>query len=169
MKKYILLMRHAKSSWDHPGLKDFDRPLNKRGEKDGPRMAKFLKETGYLPDRIISSPAKRTTLTAEFITKHMNQKQPVIWDKMLYEGTEEHYLNAVKNAPEKTEKIMLIGHNPTMEETAARLCCAGRGNIRMPTAALACFEGELERWEDLDKAYFELKWYVIPKLLKKLS
>lgn len=168
MKKYVLLMRHAKSSWDDDSLKDFDRPLNKRGEKDAPRMASFLKETGYLPDYIISSPARRTAKTVSHILKPSKRAGEPVWDEQLYHGSGEAYMNALRKAPAEAECLMLVGHNPMTENTAEYLAGTERDAIKMPTAAVVCFQTDIENWEQFGPGRAMLKWMMIPKLLKSL-
>ncbi len=167
--KQILIMRHAKSSWSNKGLKDFDRPLNNRGTGDAALMGKFVKKTGYIPDQICSSPAARARQTTElFCSAASLGIDSVKWDDNLYYGTSTDYLNGIRSFGSKNvERVMLVGHNPLVENTVGLLCGnSHNGLLRMPTAALVCFEFLSDSWKNLDGRNYRIKWFVIPKLLK---
>jgi len=170
--KYILLLRHAKSSWDDPGLDDFDRPLAKRGIKDAPRMGAFARKTGYVPDLVISSPAERARQTTQFFTSKAGiDEEAIQWERNFYYGSASDYLTAVQQCGDDNgiDSVMLVGHNPKMEETASLICGSGSSYItRMPTAALVCIEHPAVKWEQVKAGTGRIKWMVIPKLLKKL-
>jgi phosphohistidine phosphatase len=167
--KNILLLRHAKSSWDDSSLKDFDRPLAKRGQKDAPRVGRFIRESKTVPATIISSPAQRAKQTAQLIAVEANLGTDAIsWVEDLYYGGARDYLTAIQSAPEDAADIMLIGHNPLMEETVSLLCNGEGGyGVRMPTAALVCIEHPAIEWKQVKPGTARLKWMMIPKLLKK--
>jgi phosphohistidine phosphatase len=115
----LYLIRHAKSSWDSPGLRDFDRPLNERGLKDGPRMAQLLAKEGVKPDLLISSPAKRAYTTALFFAEAFQinpaeiQKEPGI-----YEALPTDILRLIAELPTDAATVCIFGHNPTFTEVA---------------------------------------------------
>ncbi len=168
--KFILLLRHAKSSWSDPGLDDFDRPLAGRGLKDAPRMGKYLKKAGYRPDYIVSSPAQRALQTTQLCTEAMKRDESIIkWEEDLYFKSAGKYVEAIQNTPEKAEKMMLVGHNPLMESTATILS-GGREStaFRIPTAGLVCLESYAVRWEDIKPGTCQVKWMMIPKVLKNI-
>lgn len=168
--KEILLMRHAKSSWESPGLKDFDRPLAKRGLEDAPRMGKFLLETGYKPGLVISSPAKRAKETTKLSMKAAQLDESFIqWNDAFYYGSSGDYLRALKSVSDDIERVLLVGHNPLMELTAGLLTTGEASTVsRMPTAALICLESHISRWESVSPGSCQIKWMMIPKVLKKL-
>ncbi|XWN37175.1 MAG: histidine phosphatase family protein [Balneola sp.] len=168
--KQILLLRHAKSSWDHPGLDDFDRPLAKRGLKDAPRMGKFLRKIGRTPELIISSNAQRAKETSKFAVEGMKKDESVIsWNRDLYYGGVRDYLKAIQSSDDNFERIMLVGHNPKMEDTAGALIGSERAShIRMPTAALVCVNTYASSWENVQWGGCELEWMMIPKVLKEI-
>lgn len=168
--KQIILMRHAKSSWDDPDLTDFERPLAKRGLNDAPMMGRFLKEIDYMPDIIISSPAKRAkeTITLAMEVAEIGEDD-INWNKNLYYGDTKDYLKAICSVPEEAERVMLVGHNPLMESTAGRLTGAGdKVAFRMPTASVVCLESYVVRWNQVGQGTCQLKWMMIPKVLKKI-
>ncbi len=168
--KYILLMRHAKSSWEDASLSDFDRPLAGRGLKDAPRMGRYLRKTGYTPDYIVSSPAQRAKETTLLATKAMKCEESIInWDEDLYFSSTQAYLDAIRTAPKHAETTMLVGHNPLMESVGSGLSSGSdRNAIRMPTAGLICLESYGHQWESINWGSCQIKWMVIPRLLKEI-
>lgn len=166
--KTIMLLRHAKSSHDDSSLKDFERPLAKQGQRDAPRMAKFVREVKALPATIISSPAKRAKQTTELFVKQAGIAESVItWDEELYYGGTRNYLSAVQHAPENVSDIMLVGHNPLMEETVSLLCIdEDTSAVRMPAAALVCIEHPAIEWEQVKPGTARIQ---CPRLLNKLG
>lgn len=167
--KTILLFRHAKSSHDDSSLKDFDRPLAKRGRRDAPRMGSFVKQVEALPAHVISSPATRAKQTTELFSDTAGfERSMVVWNEELYYGGARDYLSAIQKAPETAGSIMLVGHNPLMEETVSLLCNEQGGYmVRMPTAALVCIEHPAIEWNQVKPGTARLKWMMTPKLLRK--
>ncbi|MFV1882985.1 MAG: SixA phosphatase family protein [Balneola sp.] len=168
--KFILLLRHAKSSWSDPVLDDYDRPLAGRGLKDAPRMGKYLKMVGYRPDYIVSSPAQRAMQTATLCAKAMKKDEGIIeWKESLYFESAGKYVDAIQKTPEEAEIMMLVGHNPLMESTATILS-GGREStaFRIPTAGLVCLESYSVRWQDIKPGTCQVKWMMIPKVLKDI-
>lgn len=163
MKRKILLMRHAKSSWDHEGLKDFDRPLNKRGEKDAPKMGRFLREGLILPELIISSPARRAKETALAVCSQLGyDANRIQWNEDLYFGGPMDYLNAIHKAGDNFFTVMTVGHNPMTADLMAVL--GGRAfSHRVPTAAIACFESDADSWSDVQSKSCRLLWVTSPR------
>ncbi len=169
--KTIMLLRHAKSSHDDSSLKDFDRPLAKRGRKDAPRMGTFIRQVDALPGHVESSPAKRARQTTELLIESAEIPSSIItWNENLYYGGARDYLAAIHNAPEDTDDILLVGHNPLMEETVS-LLCNGEGSytVRMPTAALVCIEHPAIEWKQVKAGTARFQWMMIPKLLQRMN
>jgi len=163
VKKKILIMRHAKSSWSDEKLKDFDRPLNARGKKDAPKMGRYLKELGIAPDQIFSSPAERAKLTTLAVAKELDLNSDVIhWDEELYFGNPMAYLNAIRSAEQDSNVVMTVGHNPMSAEIMSALSFQSFTH-QVPTAALACFEADVENWKDVKQSGCKLLWIVSPK------
>ena len=145
--KILLIMRHAKSSWKHPELSDYDRPLNKRGKRDAPRMGEHLRQIDLIPDRILTSSAKRARKTASRVAKSCGYSGKVKKLEALYDTVPGVYFEILQALPDKYQSVMVVGHNPTMEQLVKHLT----GQIkRMPTAAIAHIELPIERWETLD-------------------
>src|SRR5688572_26380636 len=111
--KRVIIVRHAKSSWDDASLPDFERPLNERGKHDAPMMAKRLLEKKVEIDAFISSPAKRAKRTASLFAKEFGQdKDDLILVDALYHAAPEEFYNAIENAPAKAKTIAIFSHNP---------------------------------------------------------
>lgn len=168
--KQILLMRHAKSSWEHPDLKDYDRPLAERGLKDAPRMGEFIRKSKYKPGVVISSPAERAKQTTRLSMEAAKiSNGQIIWNDDLYYGTVRDYVATIQSVSEENERVLLVGHNPLMENTAGVLAGAEHKiALRMPTAALVCLESFADSWEAIAPGTCQIKWMMIPKVLKKI-
>jgi phosphohistidine phosphatase len=145
--KRLLILRHGKSSWKHPDRTDHDRPLNKRGRRDAPRMGAWIAERRLTPDLIVSSTARRARKTASEVARASGCERPVALRDALYMAGPATLLDALHDAPDDCETVMLVGHNPGVEELASLL--AGR-SVVMPTAALAHIRLDIERWCELD-------------------
>lgn len=146
--KTLLLLRHAKSSWEDDSLPDHERPLNKRGKKTAPMMGRLIKREGLVPDLILSSTAVRAQKTAEAAAKACKYHGPVELRDSLYLATSGDLLAEASNVEDDgVTRLMLVGHNPGMEDLVSLL--SGRRQT-FPTAALAVFELRIERWRDLE-------------------
>lgn len=169
--KTLFLLRHAKSSWSNPGLKDFDRPLSGRGRKAAPKMGAFMAEKGLKPDLVLSSSSKRTRETFARFEEGFGEALPVRFLDDLYHSSAGLMLNLAQNAPDDVEKLMLIGHNPGMQDAALSFLAYGpeadieRLDYKFPTAALAHFTFHAEVWPDVDFGEGKLERLVYPKEL----
>jgi len=133
--KQLFLIRHAKSSWSDPTLDDFDRPLNKRGKKNGPEMARRLGDSGVCPDLIVSSPAKRAKETARFMAKGIGYKRgKIIYDDDLYLSSLTYHLQVIEYFLKKVDVLFLVGHNHVFTELAEYLTGKSFGNV--PTCGI---------------------------------
>src|SRR5271154_5359778 len=110
--KTVYLLRHAKSSWDDTSLPDFERPLNKRGEKSAPVVGEEMKKRGVKPDLVICSPAKRTKQTAKLALKEAKIDSEILYDERVYLATDSQLLSLLKELNDKVRSVLLIGHNP---------------------------------------------------------
>ena len=145
--KTLLILRHAKSSWNYPEFSDYDRPLNARGKRDAPRMGKHLREQGLIPDRILTSSAKRARRTANKVAKACGYTGKVKKVDAFYDSVPGVYYEILKALPDKYQRVMVVGHNPTMEQLVGYWTEQLR---QMPTAALAHIEFPIRHWEALD-------------------
>ncbi len=161
--KTILFMRHAKSDWGAQYRSDFERPLSARGQRDAPIMAAFLARHNLMPDRIVSSPATRARLTAEFVAKEERFQGELAFDRRIYLASPNMLLAVIRELPEDADRVMLVGHNPGMEDIIELL---GGGHVRMPTAAIASLRLYADRWVDAQPGEAHLQWLIKPKILR---
>lgn len=145
--KTLLILRHAKSSWKHAELPDFDRPLNKRGKRDAPRMGELLRQADLLPELILSSSAQRARQTSQAVVDASGYPGEVRWLDSLYAAPPESYLEALRGLDDGLQSVMVVGHNPGLEELLEELTGAAES---LPTAALAQVLLPIQRWSELD-------------------
>lgn len=146
--KTLLVLRHAKSSWDNAQLIDFERPLNKRGKRDAPRMGQLLRDKNLVPDLIITSSAERAMATAEAVAESSGYAGKVHYTRRLYHANPDSYLEVLNDLDDAHQRVMVVGHNPGVEELVELLTGLWE---RMPTAALAQLSLPIERWHQLDE------------------
>lgn len=144
--KTIFVLRHAKSSWNNSSLSDFERPLNERGKEAAPFIGEFMKKNDFTPDLIISSPAERAKQTAEFVKKAADFQSEIRFNEKIYEASPLRLLEVISQADADAEKLLLVGHNPGFENLVRIL--SGE-NVRMPTAALAVIDLEVDEWAEV--------------------
>jgi phosphohistidine phosphatase len=145
----LLLVRHAKSSRDDPSLPDKERPLNDRGERDAPKMAKRLAKGGLEPDLILSSSAVRALTTAQLMAEKLDYKaKHIVVEDRLYAASPEAVLKIIRELGDKPKCVMLVGHNPELSELAHRL---SDSITDMPTCAVAEFVFDMKSWSELGK------------------
>ncbi len=148
MMKTLFLVRHAKSSWDNPGLRDFDRPLNERGQTDAPRMAQFIVKQGIIPELLVSSPAKRAITTALFFAEAFNKKpEEVVRETNIYEAYPQEILQIISKLPNEMDTVMLFGHNPTFTDVANRFTEDFIDNV--PTCGIVKITANVEHWNEM--------------------
>lgn len=147
LMKTLLLMRHAKSSWKESNIPDHDRPLNRRGKHDVPLMGKLLRDQKMNLDLIISSTALRAETTANLIAKAVRYKGKIILDKSIYNAEPMDLLTLLSNSSDEYNSILLVGHNPTMEEMVQMI--TNSPEITMATCAIAHLTLSIDTWTDL--------------------
>ena len=145
--KTLLILRHAKSSWDNLRLSDYERPLNKRGQRDAPRMGQLLRDEELIPDLIVTSSANRAQTTAELVATACEYARDILYTRNLYHAGPDAYVEVLHELGQEPGRVMVVGHNPGMEYLVAQLTGA---SIRMPTATLVQVELPIEQWTDLD-------------------
>ena len=147
--KTLLVLRHAKSSWNDSALDDHERPLNQRGRRDAPRMGKLVREYGVIPDVVISSDAVRARLTAEAVAEAFRYGGEILLDPHLYLAGPAEILPLLQRLRENAETVMIVGHNPGLEQLVEQL--TGKQQD-LPTAALAQIGLPIDRWRDLKRS-----------------
>ncbi|OFE13703.1 hypothetical protein PHACT_11635 [Pseudohongiella acticola] len=161
--KTLILVRHAKSSWNDQAQRDIDRPLNERGRHDAPLMADNLDKRGTHPQRILCSPALRTASTAEIFANHLSiPKELIHLERQIYLAGSAHLLQLIRNQDDKLDSVMLVGHNPALTDLFNDLC--GEATLdNMPTCCVAELSLPITQWSDLLIGQAELKYIDYPK------
>lgn len=160
--KTLTLIRHAKSSWKHPELRDFDRPLNKRGKKTAPEMGKRLARRRIVPDLMITSPAKRALSTAKSIAAQIGYGETnVITDERLYTENAAKLLEIIRDVRDVFNDVMVVGHNPAMTSLTNYLTSASIDNV--PTCGVIRMRFKIIEWAELAEGRGELVLFDYPK------
>jgi phosphohistidine phosphatase len=160
--KAVILVRHAKSSWDEPGVSDFDRSLNSRGKEDAPKMAQRLIDRKVSIDAFISSPAKRARKTAAlFIKAYDRSKEEIIMEPDLYHPAPEAFYKAIQQAPASATTIAIFSHNPGITEFANSLTNARVDD--MPTCAIFAVQADVNDWAQFEDAEKQFWFFDYPK------
>jgi len=160
--KRLTLIRHAKSDWSDLSLKDFDRGLNKRGERSIPLMAKALKEKGIIPDLILSSRAKRAKKTAKGLAKELGYKKEIILDQTLYFTEPDDMMAKIRKIHDNRNSLFLIGHNPEITELSNMLTNTYIDNI--PTLGIVSLSLPIKRWKEIRVHQAILDFFIFPKM-----
>ena len=162
--KTLYLVRHAKSDWSDQSLTDFDRPLNKRGKKDGPFMGKVLREKEVAPDIIISSPAKRAKKTAIEIAEKLSYTvKRIIFIEELYDASSKEILHIVKSIDEQNNSAMIFGHNPGL--TLLNNYISNKYIDNIPTTGIVALSLDV-KWSEVDKFSCKQLFFEYPKLYR---
>lgn len=160
--KTLILVRHAKSSWDATGIDDIDRPLNERGKTDAPVMAKRLKDKNIKIDILISSPAKRAKRTAKYFAEEFDfdKKATELIDK-LYGASVPVFLEVVAAIKDKHQAAVIFSHNPGITEFANTLTSVHIDN--MPTCGVFAVQANIDKWEEFIKSEKKFLFFDYPK------
>jgi phosphohistidine phosphatase len=163
--KTLILVRHAKSSWDDPTLSDQHRPLNDRGKRNASKMGKRLTKRDVKVDLILSSPAKRAIKTAWLLADELDYKhKDIVVDARLYPGTVNELRNVIYNLGKKLHRVMVISHHPALSMLARRFAA---DIAHMPTCAVAEFKFNAATWPDVRKATLRTASLDLPKIRGK--
>ena len=158
----LYLLRHAKSSWKDDSLRDFDRPLKRRGREAAEQIGQVLAAEKTRALFVISSPAARARETTKLVLESARLKMEPRFDERIYEADVRTLLEVVASIPDKAESAMLVGHNPGFENLLSYLTTDDR---HMPTAALAKIEFEVGSWGEVVEGSGRLESFVTPKEL----
>lgn len=155
--KLLGLFRHAKSDWHDARARDFDRPLNDRGRKGAAVMGVHIAEHGVRWQRVLASPAVRAAETIELAAQAAGQTVPVEWDRRIYLASSDNLGDVLRDLPDHTASVLMVGHNPGLEDLIFDLVpddgtCPLRRLVeeKFPTATFAVLELAIDRWADLD-------------------
>jgi len=153
--KTLYLLRHAKSDWSDPAIADRDRPLSPRGKRARLAVANHI--AGWKVDRVVCSPARRARATAKPVVKML--RCPVSYESAVYDAVPERLFDTIRAWSDRDESVMLVGHNPSLEELAAILCDHAP---LFPTAALATVKLAIERWPEVTAGCGTLTAFFVP-------
>lgn len=165
--KALTIFRHAKAERPETHPQDFDRPLTARGRKEAERMGIVV--AGLLPtvDCIMSSTAVRAAQTTNHLIAVLDYANSPLWEESAYLATATTLIDLLHNAPVDAQHVVLVGHNPGMEELAALLCTGAENGaiLRLPTAGIAHLELDITRWQQIRAGGSTLRLLVAPRLL----
>jgi phosphohistidine phosphatase len=160
--KILYIVRHAKSSWDDLLLDDFSRPLNERGKRDAPRMAKRLKEKKIIPDLMITSPARRALGTCKRMAEVLDYNEDKIkTERDLYHASHRQMLTVVQGFKDKHTVVVIFGHNPGLTEFVNEIGNQHFDNV--PTCGVAAYEFAIDSWQEVEFGKGRLRFFDFPK------
>jgi phosphohistidine phosphatase len=165
----LLLLRHAKAERSRPGERDHDRRLAERGRRDAPKLGAYMAKHGYLPDHVVVSTSARTRETWSLVAETMSGKPKVVFDERIYESTPHALLQVIKETGPRVHTLLMIGHNPSMQELAVQLIATGDIETRqrlqegLPTSGLAIIEFAVDRWDRVHAQAGRLEHFITPR------
>jgi len=154
--KILGLFRHAKSDWQDPRARDFDRPLNERGRKGAAVMGRHVRDHGVRWDRIVASPAIRCAETIEIASEAAGRATPILWDRRIYLASSATLADLLRETEGDPKALLMVGHNPGLEDLIFDLVPDDGSSplrdvveVKFPTASFAVLELDIDRWADL--------------------
>jgi phosphohistidine phosphatase len=171
--KTLILLRHAKSDWDAPSTQDFERPLSERGRRAAPLVGEWLRKEGLVPDLVLASAATRAQQTLGLVTHELGEQLPVRSEQELYMAEPDRILAIVRGVGDEVDRLMIVGHNPGIEQLARGLAADGKKKAlakmatKFPTGAAAVIEYDVAHWADVAPGTGKLRAFVRPKDLKQ--
>lgn len=160
--KILYVVRHAKSSWDNPDLRDFDRPLNERGKRDAPKMGRRLKEREIVPDLMLSSPANRALATCKMIADILGYDPDRIrTDQKIYHASEEGFFKVIRVLNDNFDEVMIFGHNPGLTDFVNELLNERIMNV--PTCGIVAGKLQIDSWAETKPGCGKLHFFDFPK------
>lgn len=164
--KTLYIIRHAKSDWSNPFLRDYERPLNKRGKKNAPFMGEVLAQNHVLPDLILSSGAVRAKTTARIIAEKVGyDTEKIVYEESLYLADETAIERLLKKIPSSKKSVFIVGHNPGLTLFAEYISGHEIGNI--PTCGIVTVRLKQNEWKNLGRESAEFVSFDYPKKYKK--
>lgn len=168
--KTLTLLRHAKSGWDDPVARDFDRPLNPKGQRAAELMGRHMRSTRAHFDHVAASPAVRVVETLDRVEAGYGETIAPTWDKRLYLASAATLLEAIRELPDSAATVLMSGHNPGLEELVLLLVPDREGDSlrddverKFPTASVAVLELAIDAWEDVRPGCATLARFVRPR------
>lgn len=164
--KTLTLIRHAKSEWGDPGLRDHDRPLNDRGQRDAPRIGRALSERSLAPQTIIASTALRAQMTSHLIAAELDYPEGnIISEARIYDAGIASLMEVIADIDDSLDRAILIGHNPGFHELANTLL-PGDPIMNMPTCAVVHMTLKIDLWALAEPGSATLLDHLYPKMLR---
>ena len=168
--KTLTLLRHAKSSWDDPVERDFDRPLNERGRRAARVMGDYMRRESMRFDAVLVSPAVRTLETLDLVRAAMGRELVAVEDRRIYLASSVTLLEVLRDCDDSAESVLMVGHNPGLEDLILDLVpddgdTALRDDVfaKFPTAALAVMQCDVDSWSVLDRRKARLLTFIRPR------
>ena len=169
--RQLLLLRHAKSAW--PDVADHERPLARRGRRDAPVAGGWLRAAGRVPDRVVCSTARRARETWQLAAAELDASPAVRFDQRVYGAAAGDLLDLAREIAPRTRTLLIVGHDPAMQELALSLASARAGDadalerarLKFPTAAIAVLEFT-GAWQELTSQQAQLTAFVVPRELR---
>lgn len=167
--KRLYLLRHTKSSWKEGDLSDHERPLAPRGRRAAPPIGVYLRDHAILPDLVLASSARRTRETWELVSLMLPKPPRVLYEDKLYLATPEELLARLRQVDDEAASVLIVGHNPGLQELAQRLFGDGDSGAfaklrgKFPTGGLALYQFDTEHWEELLPGIGRLTDFVVPR------
>lgn len=168
--KTLTLLRHAKSGWDDPAARDFDRTLNARGQKAAIRIGRYLRDEGVSFDHVIASPAARVVETVAHLATGYGRPVEPVWERRIYLASSATLLDLVASLPAEAGHVLMIGHNPGLEDLVLELVPSDADpalreevEIKFPTASLATLQFDTDDWALVPTAPATLTRFVRPR------
>lgn len=165
--KTLLILRHAKAEADASDGQDIQRPLASRGRKDAELVGKVLRKLDLIPDRILSSPSTRTRETVEQVLAKLKESPAIVFEDSIYDASVGSLIHVLR-AQEGADCLLLVGHNPGLEDLLGRLLSGGRLTVRLPTCGIARLDFPSDNWGQIVEEVAELVWFLTPDILKSL-
>ena len=167
--KTLTLLRHAKSGWDDPSLSDAARPLNAKGRRAAAAIGRHLRATGARFDHVIASPAVRVRQTIDAVASGYGAKPAPVWDQRLYLASDSSLIDVIRGLPDDRASVILVGHNPGLEDLVLALVPSGSGPLRdeaalkYPTATIAELRFEIDHWAEIAPGTATLATFTRPR------
>jgi len=170
--KTVYLLRHAKSSWDHPDIDDYQRPLAPRGLKAAPRLGRHMAREELIPERVLCSGARRAQESWELVSAGLGVPVPLKVLPEIYHGSVVMLIGLIHALPDSESSVLLVGHNPTFHHLALLLAGSGKESalqqlqFKYPTGTLAVLDFSVQAWSEVTKGAGHLRDFIRPKDLK---
>lgn len=166
----LTLLRHAKSGWNDPVARDFDRPLNERGDRAAVLIGQWIKRNDLQFDHVLASPAVRVIDTIDQVVKGLGTRIDAQWDRRIYLASSATLMDVLRDEGEQHKSVLMIGHNPGLEDLVFDIVPDdGSSPLRdviyekYPTAALTRMELAIDKWADLDRNCGKVTHFIRPR------